>query len=196
VNETNRKRSSKKQSSYTSNLLLVVVFILIILLVVTAIYASTINQNDNKPNDTGDDFSFTQLDGSEDKLSNYRGKIVVLDMWTIWCGYCDDQIYELIEIYDIYDPEDIEILSIDVDQRETASDIQNFIDQTFESQGYNIEWTFGLDHNGNIWETYRGAQGGIPALCIFDKNGNLYYQHEGLERASALAEKIDELLIS
>ena len=100
--------------------------------------------------DEGDDFTFQTLQDTEQKLSNYRGRIVILDLWATWCQPCQFQMLELKKAYDNYSRNDLEILSINTDQREGIQLIQSFLDQ-FEQYGYKFNWVFGneidnLDH--------------------------------------------------
>lgn len=87
--------------------------------------------------------------------------------------------FELKKVYDYYSRNDLEIISIDIEQSETSQQIQSFLDTNFTQYGYELTWIFGKD-DGTIWEKYKVGQGGIPALCIFDKKGKLYFSHEGL----------------
>lgn len=41
-----------------------------------------------QPGSAAPDFSFKDLNGTERKLSDYRGKIVLVDIWGVWCPYC------------------------------------------------------------------------------------------------------------
>lgn len=142
---------------------------------------------EEKKIDTGVDFAFISLDGETKHLSDYRGKVVILDMWATWCGPCKRQMIELRSVYENYSRDDVEILSIDIDQRETAELVQNFLSD------FEYAWTFGLD-NGSIWETYKGASGGIPTLCIFNRDGNLSFSHEGLLVQTKLTPILDTFI--
>lgn len=133
---------------------------------------------EKKPALSGDEFSFTTVTGETKQLSDYRGKVVILDMWATWCSPCQYQMLELRKIYENYSRDDVEIISIDIDQRETVQQIQSFLDE-YREYGYALIWTFGKD-DGTIWNTYQVGSGGIPALCIFSRNGTLSYSHEGL----------------
>jgi len=126
----------------------------------------------------GDDFSFSLLNGKTDKLSNYRGKVVIMDMWATWCQPCQLVMPQLKEAYDDYSRDDLEIISINVDTNENAQMIQDFKDQ-FEEIGIELNWIFGKD-DGSIWQKYKTGDGGIPTLCIFDQKGRLHFRKMGV----------------
>jgi thiol-disulfide isomerase/thioredoxin len=142
---------------------------------------------------TGDDFSFTTLTGETKHLSDYRGTVVILDMWATWCTPCQYQMLELRKIYQNYSRDDVEILSIDIDQRETGQQIQSFLDQ-FRQYGYELTWVFGED-DGTVWDAYKVGDGGIPALCIFSRNGTLSFSHEGLAVYNEIPQEFPDDLI-
>lgn len=129
---------------------------------------------DTTKKDTGDNFSFTTLDGTVKNLSDYRGKVVILDMWATWCNPCRIMMKELSKIYQNYSRDDLEIISVDIDSRETAQDVLYF----FEVYNLEYNWTFGMD-NGSILEKYMN-EGLIPTLTIFDKTGKLYFRETGV----------------
>jgi thiol-disulfide isomerase/thioredoxin len=154
--------------------------------------------------ETGDDFTFYNLENAEKQLSDYRGKVVVVDMWATWCQPCQYQMVELKKAHEHYPSEDVQILSIDIDNRESISLIKEF-KQAFADQGYPLEWTFGLAKDSlNEYMT----EGAIPTLAIFDQQGNLAFRHAGLSyfeeipsnypsdqpKPPVLIEEIDKLL--
>jgi thiol-disulfide isomerase/thioredoxin len=160
---------------------------------------STLNNNTN----TGENFSFSLTDGTTAELKDYRGKIVILDLWATWCTPCQYQMLELKKAYETYSHNDIEILSINVDSRESNADIKDFI-QLFEENGYTLNWVFGNEID-NTDKYKKQPDSGIPSICFFDRNGEIAYKHEGIiwfdeipdgwtGEKTLLEDKIDELI--
>ncbi len=184
--------------SYIPAILSVTIFLSFILL---SGCTGTSDEDGLSEKDNGHNFSFTLLDGSTKQLKDYRGKIVIMDLWATWCQPCQYQMLELRKAHTNYSHDEIEIISINTDYRENSTKIQDFLDQ-FAYYGYDLEWTFAkeLDDLSDY-----NPQGSIPKLCIFDKDGNIYLEHSGLMffselpegwtgEKTTLKEKIDQLL--
>ncbi len=191
-----REKDTRKTFALTSTSLILIVIVIVLLLVFVSyglIYVSTKNNNSNKQSDdvTGEDFSFTLVDGSTKKLSDYRGKIVIMDLWATWCGPCQLQMIDFIDVYEEYSRAELEILSINIESSDSLQDIQNFID-AFSDYGYDLNWVFGND-DGSIWQKYM-IQGYIPTLYIFDQNGEVHYNHESRLSYESLKTEINKLL--
>lgn len=154
-----------------------IIAVLSIAIFATSMFSGCIDSGgDSNNNITGENFAFTTLGNEQEQLSDYSGKIVILDMMATWCQPCQYQMLELRKIYENYSRSELEIISIDIDARETAQQLENYRN-AFASYGYNLDWTFGMD-DGNIADKYLGQ--GIPTLCIFDQQGNLTFTHEGV----------------
>ena len=126
----------------------------------------------------GDNFVFSTLDGGTKQLVDYRGKIVILDLWATWCSPCQYQMTELKKIYENYSRDDLEIISVNIDSREDAQLIQSFRSFFYQTYGIELDWIFGMD-DGSISEKYM-KEGAIPTLCIFDKQGRLSFREAGI----------------
>ena len=74
--------------------------------------------------------------------------------------------------------DDLEIISVDIDPRESAQLIQSFRTWFKEQMGIELDWVFGID-DGSISEKYMN-EGAIPTLCIFDQKGRLKFRKAGV----------------
>ena len=62
------------------------------------------------------EFALKDLEGNEVKLSDYRGKVVVLDFWATWCPPCRKGIPDFVEMQKNYGEDNFVVLGINMDQ--------------------------------------------------------------------------------
>jgi len=68
------------------------------------------------------DFQFVDLDGKTRRLSDFRGKVVLLDFWGIWCPSCVEMAPELVRLFETYHARGFEIIGIEAnDPREKVA---------------------------------------------------------------------------
>jgi thiol-disulfide isomerase/thioredoxin len=196
MKRTSNKSRKKNKFFYFS------VILILITVGITGIYLISNNENSGNNNiEYENNFTFYDLNGFEKQLIDYKGKIVILDMWATWCQPCQYQMLELEKAYNFYSKDNLEILSINIDSGETVSEIEDFI-ETFSSYGYHLDWVFGREMDS--LERFMPS-GSIPTLCIFDENGKLAFSHTGLmpfseipngwpDDTELLKEKLGELI--
>lgn len=110
------------------------------------------------------DFTFPDLNDSERKLSDYRGKVVFINIWATWCPPCIYEMPSMQRLYDQLKGEDFEILAISIDALGKQV-VEPFI------QKYHLTFPILLDPTGKIKKLY--ATTGVPESFIVDKNGIL-----------------------
>jgi peroxiredoxin len=92
---------------------LIAPIVLFLFVFVTAIQAQP------KIGETAKDISLKNVKGVEDRLSNYKGKIVLVDFWASWCLPCRRSNRELQSLYSKYKDKGFEIFGISLDQNIT-----------------------------------------------------------------------------
>lgn len=112
-------------------------------------------------------FSALTIDGEGLKLSDYRGKYVLLDFWSTSCGPCIKDLPKLREVYGEFSREEFEIIGIAED---TPEWLRGFV------QDNGVEWSQitqdrNEDGQGAVLEEYRVT--GIPAYFLIDPDGKV-----------------------
>ena len=125
-------------------------------------------------------FTLKNLSGEDVSLSDYKGKIVLLNFWATWCGYCDMEMPDLQKLDEEND--DLVVLAIDV--MEDRADVQDYITKG----GYNFEVV--LDEDGSLAQTYLVS--GFPTSYFIDEEGILLGGVPGM----MTFEKMNEILDS
>ena len=133
------------------------------------------------------DFSLTDVEGNSFRLSDFRGKVVVLDFMATWCGGCRAEIPHLGDIWEKEDYRDsLVLVSIDIDPGESVETLRSFA-QDFQY----ATWIWARD-TVNLAQAYEVVY--IPKIVIIDMDGYVRFTHDGLTGASVLISEIDELL--
>jgi len=140
---------------------------------------------DNAAVDKAPDFALKSFDGKTVKLSDYKGKVVIIDFWATWCPPCRKGIPDLISIQNEY-KNDVVIIGISLDGEKTIKDVPGFV----KSYGINYPIVYG---NEKVVIDYGGIEG-IPTAFVVDKKGNIVDKHVGLVPKDTYVSKIKELL--
>jgi thiol-disulfide isomerase/thioredoxin len=129
------------------------------------------------------ELELTALDGKTFKLSDYRGKVVLLDFWATWCGPCVGEVPHMLEVYEKYHKQGFEIVGISLDNDKDV--LVSFL----KDKG--ITWPQSYDGLG--WETKYVKQfkiNGIPTMWLIGKDGKVADQ----DGRTDLENKIAKLL--
>ena len=104
------------------------------------------------------DFEVELLTGEKVKLSDYRGKVVLLNLWATWCGYCVKELPVLQQLHDEYG-DDLVVFTVNCGEDKVKAD--DFINKN--------KYTFivGVDKKLEIGYPVRT----IPITFIIDKDG-------------------------
>ncbi|KJR99768.1 MAG: alkyl hydroperoxide reductase [Peptococcaceae bacterium BRH_c4a] len=115
---------------------------------------------------TASDFTLPDLDGKEVRLSDQRGKKVLINFWTTWCGYCKEEMPLLQILHQQGKAKNWQVLTINITSSEQSTQkVKSYID----SNGFTFPVL--LDHKGSVTALY-GVKG-IPASFILNERGEV-----------------------
>ncbi|MBK5208919.1 MAG: TlpA family protein disulfide reductase [Flavobacteriaceae bacterium] len=131
------------------------------------------------------DFALTNLEGKTIKLSDYKGKMVVLDFWPTWCGPCRASFPKMQELVTKYKNDNIEFFFIDTWERESDSKIKENVSKFIKENNYSFNVLY--DFEDKIVENYKIQ--GIPTKIVIDKDGNIISINSSENNLVALIEE-------
>jgi len=164
--ETTRKRKEKDFNYPVAGLIFVAVTVLVIILSLklndSAFEFS--NQVDIASGIPAPDFTFPGLDGKKVSLSNYKGKVVLVNIWATWCPPCVDEMPSMEKLYRKFKGQNFEILAVSIDEPGLKA-VAPFMKKS------NLTFPALIDSEGAIKAVYGIT--GIPESFIVDQQGIL-----------------------
>jgi thiol-disulfide isomerase/thioredoxin len=139
------------------------------------------------PADAAEDLVLRELDGAERRLSEYRGKVVVLNFWATWCIPCREEMPLLAGIQKRYAERGVVVIGASTDDESTASEIPGF--------GRKSGITFPV-WKGATTEHMQalGLGTGLPVTAILDQNGQVGFRLLGVIQKRDLEARLEFLL--
>lgn len=118
------------------------------------------------------DFTLKTPEGNTVKLSDYRGKLVLLDFWASWCGPCRQEMKSLLPIYEQLKGDDIVFISVSVD-----ADREKWLNMLEEE---NLPWVMLRDDEGFNAKVEKATRlqkeygfMSIPLILLIDEEGKV-----------------------
>ncbi len=134
------------------------------------------------------DFTATDINGNEVKLSDFYGKPIVLNFWASWCGPCQ---YEMPHFQTLYDElgEEVQFIMLNLADgyQETVEKASEFIESN--------QYTFPVYYDTNLDAAFKYAVYSIPVTYFINSDGEIVETHRGIfEKEEDLREEIDNLM--
>ncbi len=131
------------------------------------------------------DFTLNNIKGEEVSLSDYKGKVVIIDFWATWCPPCRKGIPDLISLQNEY-KDNVKVIGISLDRENTKAGVPDFVDK----MGINYPVVY---FNDKVINDFGGVSA-IPTTFIVDQDGNIVKKIVGLYPKSEYENKIKELI--
>jgi len=118
---------------------------------------------------TAYDFNVKDIDGTQYRLSDYRGKVVVLNFWATWCPPCREEMPSMNRAHKKLANDNVVILAINVGEDE---------DTIFEFTGnYPVDFPLLMDRDGAVIKRYPVM--GLPTTYIISPTGMVTHRTVG-----------------
>ena len=115
-------------------------------------------------------FTVRNLKGQRVQLADYKGKVIILNLWATWCGPCRVEMPGMENLYRRYRSEGLEILAVSLDKGSTDK-VQTFADE------YRLSFPILLDSDGQVERLYDTHT--IPTTFVVDKRGMIVAEVDG-----------------
>ena len=130
------------------------------------------------------DFTVTDIDGKKLTLSDYKGKVVLLDFWATWCSPCRAEIPHFVEMQQKYGPQGFQVIGISMD--DDAKPVRDFYQQ------YKINYPVAVGDD-KLAESFGGVLG-LPVNFVIDREGRIVGKYLGATETSVFDKAVGDLL--
>lgn len=130
------------------------------------------------------DFSLKSINGQTIRMSDYRGKVLMVDFWATDCGPCRTEIPGFVELQDRYRDNGFVIVGISLDAG--PEPVREFYKE------FKMNYAVGL-MEGDLDQRF-GVSIGIPTTFLVGRDGRIYAKHVGATDASVFEKEIKKLL--
>ncbi len=133
------------------------------------------------------DFSLMDVSGQSRNVSEWQGKVLVINFWATWCPPCLEEIPHFINLQDKYGDQGLQFLGIAL---EDVDDVVNFANKL----GINYPLLVGEQEVIRLAGKFGNRIGGLPYTVILDRSGNINFIKQGPLSASEAEQVITSLL--
>ncbi|MFK8068388.1 MAG: peroxiredoxin family protein [Gammaproteobacteria bacterium] len=128
------------------------------------------------------DFELNDIDGNPHKLSEWDGKVIILNFWATWCPPCKKELPAFVDLQTQYADQGVQFVGIAVD---TPDNVRSFMQEI----SLNFPTLISETEAMKIASLYGNSLGALPYTVFINKSGKISYTHTG-ELDKTEAEKI------
>jgi cytochrome c-type biogenesis protein len=117
------------------------------------------------------DYKAIELDGTPVSISDYQGKVILVNLWATWCEPCREEMPSLGELHSMFPRSDFEIIGVSIDD----PGFEEIIVQTMAED--NLTYPVWLDPENRFQFMFRTI--GVPESFLIDADGQIIHQWKG-----------------
>jgi len=118
-------------------------------------------------------FTGKTIQGKQIMLSDFKGKVVLLDFWASWCYPCRKEMPQLVKLYRKHKKDGFIIIGVNIDDH--SENMKKFLNKLFPQPDFPIVW----DSDKKIPAEFDIMS--MPTTIVFDKTGKERFRHNGFE---------------
>ena len=127
------------------------------------------------PENEASAYGWTLQDNQRARLSDYLGKVVVLDFYATWCEPCRDETPSLVQMQSQYEPQGFQIVGLNVGGDDDREEVPGF------AKEFKIQYPLGFPDD-ELVDNYLKDNQNIPQTFVFDRNGQLVKRFVGYDK--------------
>jgi peroxiredoxin len=124
-----------------------------------------------QPGNRAPDFTLETVEGEKVKLSDLKGKVVLVNLWATWCPPCRAEMPEMVRFYKDHSSKKMELLAVNLTSSDSVEDAKKF------AKEYKLPFPVLLDKDGTVGDTYRTVT--IPTTFVIGPDGIIKQKHVG-----------------
>lgn len=131
-------------------------------------------------------FEFTTLTGDKVKLSDFKGKKLILNFWATWCPPCKEEMSHLEKYYKKNkNSANVEIIAVNMTNQDKPERVKEFVD------AYELTFPILFDNNGELITAYQILT--LPTTYLINTDGTIAHQILGPLEEKRLEELVNNL---
>lgn len=124
------------------------------------------------------------LQGQTVKLSDFKGKVVLLDFWATWCPPCLEEIPNFIDLQKTYGKQGLAVIGVSMDDAGPKV-VSKFV------QAHQMNYTVVMGTQP-VFDLY--SSGALPTTCVIDRQGKILATHAGFVGKATVEAEIKKAL--
>ncbi len=132
--------------------------------------------------------TFKDLNGKSVTLSDYKGKVILLDFWATWCPPCRKEIPGYIELYNTYKSRGLVVVGVAMDDAEDLAAVKQYAAQI----KMNYPVLLGAGREPDLTPAFGELP--LPTSFVIARDGRICARHDGLTAKEPVEREITALL--